>query len=1141
MKKCNTCKTLFLQGKVFTRIFRVMKITVFFLLLAISSSFANSSYSQNTRFSFRLENVTIQKVFDEIQKKSEFIIFYKDSQVDLTRRTNVDVVEATVEQILDQTLKGTNLGYKIIDRQVVILTDENKESPSILNPALNAEQKKELSGIVRDSKGLPLPGVTVVVKGTTIGTITGNDGQFKFSVPTDAKVLVFSFVGMKSQEFLIASKLNFSIVMTEEAVAMDDVVVVGYGFQKKESVVGAITQVNNQALVRSGNSNVTNAIAGKLSGVLTIQQSGEPGANDSEIIIRGLSSWNGSAPLVLVDGVERDFNTLDPNEINTISVLKDASATAVFGAKGANGVIIVTTKRGNLGKPQLDFSASYGMQKATMIPDHINSYTTMSMLNVAYMNDLQFQSLAPQSVLNEYRNPSTPLNALRYPNVNWFNELTRNFAPTINANFNVSGGTNFVKYFCSLGFMQESDLFNAKKDGFYDLNFNYKRFNYRSNVDFQLTKSTKLSFNLGGETGIKNSPNDSRMNWLTLYASSPSRFPAYYPAWVLEQVPDPDYPNEKGDRISSSLGDFYGSPYVKFNSGAYTQYIDSKLFTDILIDQKLDFVTKGLSFAGKVALSTYYQNNIMNASRTYPDYQLNYDNIGKPGVNPWVRTGQGAEYYKMAPLDVNVGGLQGNFYRDLYYELGVNYANSFGKHSVTGLALLNRSQKNRGTEFAYYNEALVGRGTYDYSHKYLFEVNVGYTGSERFAPGNRFGFFPSGAIGWVVSEEKFFKDAVPGVSKLKLRYSDGLTGSDAAGSRWLYNSGYYSDNATGGPYLHEDLGANSTAQWEEARKRDIGIELGLFKNTLTLNVDLFDEYRDKMLLSPRSVTMVIGNSFKDLNLGKLKKHGIEIEIEFNKTTPTNLNYWAKGVFGYNENRIIFKDDLPYAPDYTKSAGTALGAKLNGMESTGTGYYTSIDDIHNNAASKAINLVNVGDYKFLDYMVDGKISSLDQHPIKGSTYPPITFSFSGGLKYKKFEFNLMFQGNLGKFADYTEIYETEFLRSTWRVHTSQLDYWTPTNSGVNHATLHYSNYTLGGNGQSWRNSDYVRLKEVYAGYNMSSKFLNHLAGVSNILIYATGNNLWTLTHLVEGDPERKDFYEGFYPQTSTVKLGVKVAF
>ena len=334
----------------------VMKLTIlafFFGLMSLSAS----TYSQNKKITLDLQGVSLVDVFKQIEAQSEFVFIYKNEAINVDKKVDVKAEGSTIDLILENLLQNSGVKYEINKKQIIITPDRSISSNNEIktNEGIQQPQKKELSGTVKDSKGVPLPGVTVMVKGTTIGTITDNDGKFKFSVFPDAKTIVFSFIGMKTQEMPITGKTSFNVVMEEEAVAMNDVVVVGYGVQKKESVVGAITQVNSQSLMRSGSSNVTNAIAGKLSGVLTIQQSGEPGSNNSEIIIRGLSSWNGSAPLVLVDGVERDFNSLDPNEINTISVLKDASATAVFGAKGANGVIIVTTKRGKIGKPQLDF------------------------------------------------------------------------------------------------------------------------------------------------------------------------------------------------------------------------------------------------------------------------------------------------------------------------------------------------------------------------------------------------------------------------------------------------------------------------------------------------------------------------------------------------------------------------------------------------------------------------------------------------------------------------------------------------------------------------------------------------------------------------------------------------------------------
>ena len=574
------------------------------------------------------------------------------------------------------------------------------------------------------------------------------------------------------------------------------------------------------------------------------------------------------------------------------------------------------------------------------------------------------------------------------------------------------------------------------------------------------------------------------------------------------------------------------------------------------LDQKLDFIVKGLSLKAKVAFSTYYNTRTLYADYTLPEYKINWADVGKPGVNPWYRNSQ-AGYYKfnVNPLDINVGGMESGYYRDLYYEASLNYAGTFGEHNITALALFNRQKKEYEADFPYKNEALVGRATYDYSHKYLVEVNIGYTGSERFAPGKKFGFFPSGAFGWVVSEEQFFKDALPSVSKLKLRYSDGKVGSDNASARWLFQSNYYTDPRG---YIKEDPAANPVAQWEEARKKDFGIEVGLLKNDLTINLDLFDEYRTNMLLTPK-IPMTVGNSFKDQNLGSMKKHGFDFEINYNKQLTTDLSFYLKTIFGFNENRIEYKDDPKYAPEYAKEQGKPLGAQITGAQLIGSGYFTSIDDIHTSTAPIPVNSLNVGDYKFLDYYADGKISIQDRYPIPGSMYPPITYSFGGGFSYKNFDFSFNLQGNQGKYVAFNQAYEIEFPNGNYRIHASQLDYWTPTNPGANHSTIHfvgdanlpnlvwgggssyYGGYETAIQDRMWRKADYIRLKELYLGYNMKPEFLKRVIGVTSLTTYITGTNLWTLTNLIEGDPERKDFTQGFYPQLSSVKFGLKIGF
>ena len=1042
----------------------------------------------------------------------------------------------------------------------------SKTTPATTKNESQSTSKRRLSGKIVDQKGETIIGATVKVKDTSTGTITNIDGEFLIEVPANAKALTITYVGYAPKEVVLGSQSSYKVVLEDSGVNLTELVVVGYGAQKKESVVGAISQVGTEALVRSGSSNITNAIAGKLSGVLTIQQSGQPGQNGSEIVIRGLSSWNGSQPLVLVDGVERDFSGLDPNEINTVSVLKDASATAVFGAKGANGVLIVTTKRGTLSKPILSVSASTGIEVPTRTPEFIDSYTTLSALNVARMNKSLFSDLTSQHDLNEYRNPSSAINSIRYPNNDWFNMLTNDYAPSTQANINLSGGTKFVKYFASFGYSGEGDFFKGYNVGPDNTHYKNDRFNYRTNLDFAITPSTDISFNIGGDINIINGHQNDP--WQMLYGSAPGSSPAYFPDWFLQQVPDLNYPNATGARYAANF-DYFANPYNTFYSGSFNKNLTSKLFTDLLFNQKLDFITRGLLFKSKVSLSTSFTNSTSSATYDFPQYSIDWKSLGTT-TNPWKRSGETEEVYTQTPLNVNAtGGMNGTYYTNLYYEFALQYNRTFNKHTVSALALMNYQIKNNANadkstvDFPYYNAGVVGRVTYDYASRYLLEGNLGYTGSERFAPKNRFGLFPSVAVGWIASEEEFFKSALPFVDKLKFRYSDGYVGSDNASERWLYLNTY---KVVGSNYV-VDKTANADAQWEEAHKRDLGFELGIFKNQLRFNVDLYDEYRSKMLLTPNNLNSTIAGQFKQMNLGEMKKHGLEVEVEFNKTLSNGFNYFFKGNFSFNENRVIAKDDLNGTPDHLKAAGKPYGGQIQGLQLNGNQYFTSVDDIHLNSSPVAITSTNVGDYQYLDYTADGTITKDDKHSIVGSSYPPITFGLSSGFSYKGFEFSVMFQGNAGKYVDYNGAFEFEFLKGNPRLNISQLDYWSPTNLNANHATLNYAGATdeikvswAGGSaeinnstgvwaggydgkleGRVWRNADYIRLKEVYMGYNYKSKLLKKTIGINNVLIYANGNDLLTFTKLIQGDPERKDFLAGFYPQMVSGKLGLKFSF
>lgn len=1013
-----------------------------------------------------------------------------------------------------------------------------------------------ITGTVVDTNNEPLIGATVMIKGTTTGTITDFDGKFMLNADNANAVLEVSYIGFQTKEVALNGRKTILVTLAEEQTVLQEVVVVGYGVQKKESVVGAISQVDNKALVQSGTTNITNALTGKLSGVMTMQTSGQPGANDAEIVIRGVSSWNGSEPLVLVDGVERDFSDIDPNEVQTISVLKDASATAVFGARGANGVIIVTTKEGKQGDPKFKVNAAHGISWATRIPQVSDAYTTLTGYNEYLKNNRRFDEVYPYENIMKHVNPSNPLEAVMYPDINWFDLLTHQFAHVTNANANVSGGTDFIDYFSSLGFTHETSLFDAYtgESKYHDTNYDYKRFNYRTNLNFKLSPSTKLQLKVGGDISINNQPENEP--WRDIFGASGVNYPAYFPAWMLQAYPDLYYPDASGDRMvaTTEVGPFTkkrGNPYQTLNSGSFTRTNSMKLFSDLVFNQKLDFITKGLSVQAKVALSTLYAHQSLKSTYKQQTWLFHPEFIGT-STNPWERyisTGTDDQYFTESPAALTVGGLT-NYTYDLHYEASLNYNRTFGVHNVTALALMNRDIKNQKTEYAYKNEAWVGRLTYDYSHRYLVEVNMGYTGSERFAPSNRFGFFPSGAVGWVVSEEKFWKESMPWFTKFKLRYSDGLVGSDISDQRWLYLSNYTKDEDGN---IIEDPGANLTAIWEQARKQDFGIEMGFFDDELTVGLDFFKEFRDQMLLEPR-YNFIVGNEFKPLNLGSIKKHGYELEIGYRKHTEYGLDYNVKGMLSFSENRVLAKDDLPYAPDYMKAVGKPYGSQANGQMVVDDKYFQNVDDVHIYPASSTTSyMTKPGTNTVVDYNSDGLIDVNDVFCVEGSVYAPYVFSLSGGLSYKNFEISMVWSGNIGKYTVYDMTYVAAFGGDEVIMYENMEDAWTPTNPDATYNALGCNGvygiaggdaqqgYNLRLAGTSWQRADYIKLKDLNISYTFKSKKLQKFLGVNKLQLYLAGSNLLMFTSLPMGDPESEEYKLGAYPQMSSVKLGVNIDF
>lgn len=1015
----------------------------------------------------------------------------------------------------------------------------------------SASKTVKIKGSVIDEDSKPVPGVAVLVKGHPEfgGTMTDEKGGFVFNVPSDATVQ-FSCIGYKPVEMSVARNLDWLITMVEESVALEGTVVVGYGVQRKESVVGAITQVKAEDLEKTGTTDITSALAGKVSGLLVYSQNGAPGQSDATLILRGLSSWNGNNPLVMVDGIERSMNMLSPTDIASISVLKDASATAVYGAKGANGVILVTTKTGSKGAPKFSVNVEQGLNSPMWTPDHVEAGTVTRMANIAYKNTQSFGSQFSDEIIKKYENQSDPM---RYPDVRWYDLLQKRFATSTNADFSVSGGSDRVRYYLGVSYVHEGSIIKEIYPG---TNFASDRINYRMNLDWDVTKSTLLSFKVGGVTNmVKNLASHSGSSWLfsTIYQSPTITFPAYYPADVLKQYPDPNYPDADSDRVGANQGSKYENPYSALSDPDYVKNVNYRLFTDLILTQKLDFITVGLSATAKFGMTSAYARVSQKASTNFAKWNINWEAYDAGSTDIWeIQDSQSNYVWNDKPFSITQDNSPSGVSFITYLEGSLNYSRKFSrKHNVSALALYNQRQYNSGASFPKRTQSFVGRVTYDYKGKYLFEGNIGVTGSEQFSPDYRYGVFPSAAVGYIVSKEKFWKRAMPWWSTMKIRYSNGWVGSDASGSNWLY---YSSWKQTSG-YYQEEAAANITARWETAHKQDLGFEMGFLKDKLTVNVDLYDEKRNDMLMPP-VVTAFVGVAYKDVNAGALKKHGFEVEVNWKNTTSGGFTYNFGGMIGLGENRITKYGDAPYAPEYQKYAGTPLQSARTGDQLIDDRFFGSIDEIHGypNYATEWTNVVP-GVYKFLDYVPDGKISQQDLHVLEGSTYAPGVYSFNVGGAYKGLTFKVLCTGTIGKYINYKRVNIVPFYAGAYVIHDSHLNYWTPTNRDSDIPALSFSDemYAWGGGTSTypgynlaipdftWKRSDYMTVKEVMVSYRFSGPNIKRILGVKHLAVGLVCNNLWTFSNIKDTDPQRLTTAANSYPTMRMLKLNVNLAF
>ncbi|WP_319592415.1 TonB-dependent receptor [uncultured Draconibacterium sp.] len=1134
-----------------------------FLICCFAVNVSANDYSQNTRLSLNLKNKSLKEVFNAIEEQSEFIFFYEDKSLDIERNLTIIIENSNVEEILDNIFRNTNNVYRIVDRQIIIGVDRNKKintqtkDPQLIelksDDTSENEQERVITGIVIDATDHPLPGATVVVKGTTIGTITDEKGNFILSIPSNTTTLVVSFIGMVSKEVMLNDSREYKIELVETNVGLEEVVVVGYGQQKKESVVGSIVQASSETLERTGGvANLGQALTGLLPGVTTIQKTGEPGADDPTIYIRGQSTWNNAQPLILVDGIERKMNDIDISEVENVSVLKDASATAVFGVKGAEGVILITTKRGQVGKPKLEFGYNTSFKTISRLPQKLNSYDGLSYRNQAIENELSITEqgwamYTPIEILDHYRNPQ-PGDEYIFPDVNWADEITRDFGVSHRANINISGGTNFVKYFGSLSYTHEGDLLNSGQalNRPYESKFAYDRFNFRTNLDLNVTKSTVFSVNLAGYYGIK-SDNYSSMNyiWDAIYSTAPNAYPVtheYDPNWgyTIWGYNPQDRPT---------------NPMHRLNNTGLRRTNRSQILTDFKLKQKLDCITEGLAISGTLsydnrfnttdgiyekqeerALFLYIDPNIINmgADENVEDYYY-YDPPLNVGANDFD--------FLIPPVSYNSErSVGGSNYRRIFYQLQANYDRSFDLQKVGAMLLLNREEFAQGSMFPRYREDWVGRLTYDYDQKYLFEANGAYNGSEKFGNDYRFGFFPSVAVGWILSKEKFFN--VNWMDYLKVRYSIGKVGNDAFNSpRWSYNTQWIKDGQNtnfgdvwaASPYTQYVQGVigNPNLQWETAVKQNLGFETTLLDSKFRLNVDLFQDDRDNIFMTAdqRNIPVFFGAKPVAANLGKTKTKGYEFELNYNQQTKAGLHYWTTIQLTHAKDEIIYMEDPELTPAYQKNAGYQIGQTKTIINN---GYVNNWDEVYASVGGQSGNEEKLpGDLRLIDYNADGVIDNFDNVPYAYPSRPQNTYNLSIGFEFKGFSLMAQFYGvtnvttkiNLAPFTDALQSTVFDYTRNSWNPDNLTADYIAPRlYSKTNTSDL----FLIDGS--------YLRFKTAEIAYTFRKKDLTFL-GANNLKIFVNGNNLFLWSNL----PDDREAPSKTYPMFKRFNIGLNLSF
>lgn len=1031
---------------------------------------------------------------------------------------------------------------------------------------LAQQSGKTITGKVLDENNQPMPGVTIIVDGTTNGTMTGSDGTFTLGgVPSGATVIV-SCIGYTDQ-VLPEGKTNYLVSLVPDSEMLEETVVVAFGQQKKLSVTGAISTVASADLRKTTSTRLDNALAGRVTGLTSMQSGGgQPGVDGATMYLRGAATTNGKSPLILVDGVERDnIRTIDMNEVESISVLKDASATALYGVQGANGVILIQTRKGQKGKAQLNISVDQSWTSFTKEPSRLHSWEYCELRNEALMNDSQAPEFSEETIA-KFRNPLLGLDpsspdydnqvAIRkavYCDNDYYRMYLKSNTPQTRANANISGGTDFVNYFVNVGYIHQGGNLNTESPDYlgYDPQCYMNRLSLRSNLDFHITKNLTASLNIASYAENVNMPAVG-----DLYRGDQSWMITdiiYQSQTILPISPGPVTDPRFGGVSDGVVGYNYldRSAYEIINRRGFHTNKRKNLNTQFSVNWDLgELVTKGLSVNGMAAYDTYNigvlegrkKERVYNVRVDYDSETLSYSSSNGDKIEPLTMTSSRLSNYQ------------------IYVQGSINYARTFGKHNVTAMATAyRRFWEGTSADIPYNVLGTAARATYSFDDRYLVEGNLGYNGSEQFAPSKRFGLFPSGSIGWIASNESFLKGNKY-LTWLKFRASYGLVGNDSMGGlRFLYQddnkiqSGNGFVQGLGGKIVKEGLIGNKSITWELSKKMNLGVEIGLFKD-FRINVDYFTEKRDQILLKRRTVPSFQGVSsdyIPRVNMGKVDNHGVDVEVSYSHTFNRDFSISSRVNFGFNDNTAIELDEPMRSEEYAyqyHEEGFRLGQEFGYLidwDSPGNGYFTSQDEIDSYYPYGFGGKPRVGDFVYKDVNGDGVIDQKDLSPIGYSTtVPGLNYGISLGLNFKGIDFNVLFSG-LGRYSKY---YSGQGVVE-W---TKQGTYFDWTRNGwteeryKNGEKITYpaisTTKTVSHTENDFfiQNRSFLRLKNIELGYTLPERFLSKV-GVKALRVYVSGQNLfvWDNLRITHIDPEQNNSYG--YPITKNVTLGLNINF